>query len=93
MLGNSLCKLFLGPIQDESTRRYLTELLDEETVTSSSWSSSPLASSGRQTRHERQAPKVSAQALMQLREGQALVVHGRDLPAITYLPAWWERRR
>jgi len=93
VLGNSLCKLFLGPIQDESTRRYLTGLLDEETVTASSWSSSPLGSGGRATRHERQAPKVTAQPLMQLGEGQAVLVHGRDLPAVTYLPAWWEQRR
>jgi len=30
---------------------------------------------------------------MQLGEGQAVLVHGRDLPAVTYLPAWWEQRR
>jgi type IV secretion system protein VirD4 len=93
LLGNSLCKLFLGPIQDESTRRYLSELLDEETVTAASWSASPLGHVAPATRHERQAAKVSAQPLMQLREGQALLVHGRDLPAVTYLPAFWERRR
>ena len=92
VLGNSLCKLFLGPSQDESTRRYLSELLDEETVTAASWSGSPLAGGGA-TRHERQAAKVSAQPLMQLREGRAVLVHGRDLPAVTYLPAWWEERR
>ncbi len=92
VLGNALCKLFLGPIQDESTRRYLTDLLDEETVTASSWSSSPLGSGG-SSRQERQAPKVSAQPLMQLREGRAVLVHGRDLPAVTYLPAFWEQSR
>jgi len=36
VLGNVLCKLFLGPIQDATTRNYLSELLDEETVTASS---------------------------------------------------------
>ncbi len=92
VLANSLCKLFLGPIQDESTRRYLSGLLDEETVTASSRSSS-LLDGGHATRHERQAAKVSAQPLMQLREGQAVLVHGRDLPAVTYLPGWWEQRR
>ena len=91
VLGNSLCKLFLGPIQDESTRRYLSDLLDEETVTASSWSTS-IVGNGHATRHERQAPKISAQPLMQLREGQAVLVHGRDLPAVTYLPACWEER-
>lgn len=92
VLGNSLCKLFLGPIQDESTRRYVSDLLDEETVTAASWSSSPFGS-GASSRQERQAPKVSAQPLMQLREGQAVLVHGRDLPAVTYLPAFWEASR
>jgi type IV secretory pathway TraG/TraD family ATPase VirD4 len=92
VLGNTLCKLFLGPIQDESTRRYLSDLLDEETVTAASWSSSPFGSSGA-SRHERQAAKVSAQPLMQLGKGQAVLVHGRDLPAVAYLPASWERSR
>ncbi len=93
VLGNVLCKLFLGPIQDASTRNYLTDLLDEETVTASSWRAEPLGASGSKTHHERQAPKVSAQRLMQLGEGQAVMVHGRDLPAVTYLPAFWEKGR
>ena len=61
VLGNVLCKLFLGPIQDATTRNYLSELLDEETVTASSWSAGPLGVSSPRTRHERQAAKVSAQ--------------------------------
>lgn len=93
VLGNVLCKLFMGPIQDASTRDYLGELLDEETVTASSWSAGALGADGQRSRHERQAAKVSAQRLMQLGEGQAVLVHGRDLPAVTYLPAFWERGR
>ena len=42
---------------------------------------------------ERRAAKASAQPLMQLRKGQALLVQRRDLPAVTCLPAWWEQRR
>ena len=93
VLGNVLCKLFMGPIQDASTRDYLGALLDEETVTASSWSAGALGADGPRSRHERQAAKVSAQRLMQLGEGQAVLVHGRDLPALTYLPAFWERGR
>lgn len=93
VLGNVLCKLFLGPIQDATTRDYLIDLLDEETVTASSWRAEPLGAAGPRTRHERQSAKVSAQRLMQLGEGQAVMVHGRDLPAVTYLPACWEKGR
>jgi hypothetical protein len=42
---------------------------------------------------EREAAKVSGRPLMQLRVGQVVLVHGRDLPAVTCLPAWWEQRR
>jgi type IV secretory pathway TraG/TraD family ATPase VirD4 len=92
VLGNALCKLFLGPIQDETTRRYLVDLLDEETETSVSHTSSALGSSRSTTRHERPSSKVSAQRLMQLEFGQAVVVHGRDLPAVTRLGTWWEQQ-
>lgn len=93
ILANVLCKLFLGPIQDHDTRRYLTDLLDYETVTASSWTTTGGGGDHSRTRHERQAAKVSAQRLQQLREGEAVLVHGRDLPATTTLPAWWERSR
>ena len=42
---------------------------------------------------ERRAAKASAQPLIQLRKGQALLVQRRDLPAVTYPPAWREQRR
>ena len=93
VLGNVLCKLFLGPIQDATTRNYLSELLDEETVTAGAWAAGPLGATGSKSHHERQQAKVSAQPLMQLGEGQAVMVHGRDLPAVTYLPAFWEQGR
>jgi hypothetical protein len=93
VLGNLLCKLILGPVQDAETRRYVEDLLDEEVTTSTSRSRNggfgPDVST---TTHERRAAKVSAQRLMQLREGEAVLIHGRDLPAITRLPLWWDRR-
>jgi type IV secretion system protein VirD4 len=93
VLGNLLCKLVLGPVQDAETRRYVDELLDEEVTTSTSRArNGGLGSDVSTTTHERRAAKVSAQRLMQLREGEAVFIHGRDLPAITHLPLWWDRR-
>src|SRR3954453_11396849 len=92
ILANTLAKLFLGPLHDESTRRYLCALLDEEPSTTVSRSSSGFGAGVSTTHHERPVPKVSAQPLMQLAPGEAIAIHGRDLPAFTYLPASWERR-
>jgi len=92
MLGNLLCKAFLGPIHDTATGEYLDGLLGERTVTARSWNVGPMGASGSSTRHERQASKVSRPALSQLAEGEALIVHGRDLPFVSYFPATWERR-
>lgn len=92
VLGNALAKLFLGPIHDEATRRYLVDLLDDETTMVTSSHGTKLGFEHSKTWAERQRNKVSAQALMQLGTGEAVMVHGRDLPAITHLPAWWEMR-
>jgi type IV secretory pathway TraG/TraD family ATPase VirD4 len=93
VLGNLLCKLVLGPVQDAETRRYVEELLDEEVTTTTSRSrNGGLSSDVSTTTHERRAATVSAQRLMQLWEGEAVFVHGRDLPAITPLPLWWDRK-
>jgi type IV secretion system protein VirD4 len=92
ILGNTLVKLFMGPIQDEMTRRYLVDLLDEEKVTTTSRTGGRSWEPATKTEHERFVPKVSAQGLMQLAEGQAILIHERNLPAVTYLPAHWERR-
>lgn len=93
ILSNTLVKLFMGPIQDEMTRRYLVDLLDEEKMTTRSRSPGRSWEPATVTEHERFVPKVSAQGLMQLAEGQAILIHERNLPAITYLPAHWQRRR
>ena len=93
VLGNLLCKLVLGPVQDAETRRYVEELLDEEvTMTTSRSRNGGFGPDVSTTTHERRAAKVSAQRLMQLREGEAVFIHGRDLPAITRLPLWWDRK-
>ena len=86
ILGNAQCKLFLGPIQDESTRRYLVELLGEETVSARSRTSHGSRLDRSTTLQERREHKASAQRLMQLRLGEAVLTHGREVPAITQLP-------
>jgi type IV secretory pathway TraG/TraD family ATPase VirD4 len=92
ILGNLLCKVFLGPIHDSATAEYIDGLLGERTATTKSWTVGSLGARGASTRHERQTSKVSRPALSQLGEGKALVVHGRDLPFVSYFPAIWERR-
>ena len=87
ILANVLSKLFMGPIQAEQDRRYLIDAVGEETVTSRSWNS---RSTLQASHHERQASKLSAQVLMQLAVGEAVMIHGRDLPAITRLAPYWE---
>lgn len=70
----------------------MNKLLDDETVTASSWSSSLLGNGGRATRQEHQA----AEALTQPRicfARQAVLLLRRDLLAVSYLPAWRRRRR
>lgn len=93
ILGNAQCKMFLGPIQDESTRRYLVELLGEEIVTTRSRTSRGSQLDHSTTLQERREHKASAQRLMQLRLGEAVLTHGRELPAITRLPAPKQDRR
>jgi type IV secretion system protein VirD4 len=92
ILGNLLCKAFLGPVHDTATGEYVDALLGERTVTARSWNVGSMGAGGSTTRHERQASKVSRPALAQLAEGEGLVVHGRDLPFVSYFPATWERR-
>lgn len=92
VLGNVLCKLFLGPIQDATTRRYIVDLLGDEPVTETSRRRGVAGDVGERTEHERRAPKASAQQLQQLEVGEAVLVHGRDLPAVVRLKALWERR-
>jgi type IV secretory pathway TraG/TraD family ATPase VirD4 len=83
VLGSSLVKLALGPIQDEFTRHYFSDLLDDHpsryrTETKQGW-----LSSGRSVSlSEQRKPKAGAEQLMQLRRGEVLMIHGSDLPAI-----------
>jgi type IV secretory pathway TraG/TraD family ATPase VirD4 len=90
ILSNSQVKLFLGPVSDDDTRRYLEGALGDEQVqtrtdTAGTHTSTTVAQAWR--------PRASAQALQQLAQGRALLVH-TDLPAaVIDTTAWFERRR
>lgn len=89
IIGNALCKLFLGPIHDRATRDELLGLLGQEWVEQTSKSSSRWGDTTT-TRHDQPRPKLGAEQLAQLGGGDALAFHGRDLPALVHLPFWWE---
>jgi type IV secretory pathway TraG/TraD family ATPase VirD4 len=88
ILANSTTKLFMGPITDDSTRRYVTSLLGDELVqttsrtrrgdhaTSTTSSVSPRA-------------KASAAAVQQLASDRALIVEGAYPPAVVRLRPFW----
>ena len=69
----------------------MNNLLDEETVTASSWSSSLLGNGGRARRPEHQAEALAQPPMHFAR--QAVLLRGHDLLAVSYLPAWCGQRR
>ncbi len=94
--ANTLCKLFLGPIHDKSTRDEIVALLGNETVEHTSHTSDRFGNGRSTTRHDQSRPTLSAEQLARLGEGEAVAIHGRDLPAIVRLPfydQWKEHRR
>jgi len=92
LLNNTQAKLFLGPIQDQSTARYLGEVLDKRTGQSRSHTSRGWLEQTSTTFQEVREPVASAQTLMRLRSGEAILLHGHDVPAVVRLPAPWQRR-
>jgi type IV secretion system protein VirD4 len=80
ILANSTSKLFMGPITDEATRRYVVDLLGEDVI-------------GRHGPRERRRPKTEASALQQLSGDRALLVAAAAQPAVVSTAPWWARRR
>ena len=78
ILANSTTKLFMGPITDDATRRYLVDLLGDEPHDDD---------------HRRRRPKAGAAALQQLTGDRALLVAGATPPAIVSATPWWEDKR
>ena len=85
----STAQMFLPPLADPSTVRYLTELLGEEPVANAS-TSTGLARHTLSIGHQKAAPSPW---LRQIARGRALLIY-RDLPpAVVRAPRWFEDPR
>lgn len=79
ILGASTCKVFLGPITDDTTRKEVVELLGRQAVEVDD-------------DHSTLGPLASAQDLQQLQRWRALIVAGSLPPTVVrYHPYWWIR--
>jgi type IV secretion system protein VirD4 len=92
VLANALCKLVLGPIHDRATRDEIVALLGHELVEHTSHTTDPLGGARSTTRHEQHRPAISAEQLARVGEGEAIAIHGRELPAVVRLPFYDEWR-
>ncbi|HXE43832.1 MAG TPA: type IV secretory system conjugative DNA transfer family protein [Conexibacter sp.] len=90
IIANTLCKLHLGPIHDKTTREELVAFLGNEYVEVESETTDRWGGGSTRTKHEQARPKLAPEQLAQLGDGEAIAIHGRDLPAIVKLPFWWE---
>ena len=91
LMGNSLAKLVLGPIQDRDTREELVALLDIEHAPDLTYELDETGGRTARSVRQREQNKVTAQVLQQLRPGEALLLHGHSLPAVGRITRWWER--
>jgi len=81
ILANSTTKLFMGPVTDERTRRYVQGLLGQERVGTRSRTNRGLGlGDGSVTRGETSADAASAAELQQLGRDYALLVEGARKP-------------
>ena len=89
VLANSTAKVFMGPVTDETTRRYVTSLLGEELVLTTT--RTRRAGNERTSITSSAAPraKASAAALQQLGSDRALVVEGSHPPCVVGLRPFW----
>jgi len=90
IIANTLCKLFLGPIHDKATREELAAFLGNEYVEVASETTDRWGTGSTRTTHQQARPKLAPEEFAQLGDGEAIAIHGRDLPAIVKLPFWWE---
>jgi type IV secretory pathway TraG/TraD family ATPase VirD4 len=90
VLANTLVKLVLGPIHDRATRDEVVALLGHELVEHTSHTTDPYGGARSTTRHEQHRPANSAEQLARIGEGEAIAIHGRELPAVVRLPLYNE---
>jgi type IV secretion system protein VirD4 len=90
LLANSTAKLYLGPVTDTTTRNHITGLLGDEPV-----ATTVEHEGDRQGKSSSEIwrPKASAASLQQLDGDRALLIAGRNPPAVIRTSAWWENRQ
>ena len=90
ILSNSQVKLFLGPVTDEETRRYLEGALGDERILTRTQT---VGDRDSVATGEAWRARAQAQALQQLGDGRALLIH-TDLPAaVIDTTPWFANRR
>lgn len=90
ILANSTAKLFMGPVTDEITRRYITGLLGDEFVDTASRTVRRGGGEASVTVGSTKRAKASAAALQQLGGDRAMVVEGHHPPAVVALRPYWK---
>lgn len=93
ILANSTAKLFMGPVSDEMTRRYLTSLLGDELVTTKARTYRAGSERTSVTLSATPRAKASPAALQQLGPDRALIVQGAHPPAVVGLRPFWDEWR
>ncbi|MGH2716493.1 MAG: TraM recognition domain-containing protein [Thermoleophilaceae bacterium] len=78
VLASSTAKLFMGPMTDDATRRYLGGALGEELR--------------EHDHHASWRPKAGPAELQQLERDRALLINGNLLPAVIRVTPYWELR-
>lgn len=93
VLANSTTKVFMGPVTDERTRRYIQGLLGEEPVASRSTThneASGILGRSSRTRSSSLRPAASASELQQFADGRTLLVEATHKPMLLDTSPWWE---
>jgi type IV secretory pathway TraG/TraD family ATPase VirD4 len=78
VLAASTAKLFMGPVTDETTRRYLTGALGDHLR--------------EHDEHSFWRPKAGAAELQQLDRDRALLINGNLAPAVIRVAPYWQQR-
>lgn len=91
ILANSMSKVFLGPITEDRTRRYVQELLGTVAVETRSRTERGIlgGGGGHRTTSTAMRPALGAPELQQLGRNRALVVEGTRKPALVGTRPWW----
>lgn len=94
ILANSTSKLFMGPVTDERTRKYVQGLLGQVTVETKSRTRAGALDGGRSTntRASVARPAVGADDLQQLERDRTLLIEGARKPCVVRSEPWWTSR-